>query len=494
MLRAVQAASLITTLLLSSHAFVPRAIQRMKETPIVASTRNPYVALPTAIESTKSALDQPSWRGRLIVPPLLRDWDGDTGTRRRFFSSSRGTVDDYSFPADDDDSDDEDEDDLLSYIPVSDEDWDIPPLTRRLLYRATLQYVQGNETRSFPVLLNEVLSVIEQEHDTFDVPVKVGNVTYDVSLSDNELDQGIAEVLSFAALYGVPKEVVNILLGPRRRGETNAVATCQAVFTTQGWKSVSFPSGLGIQVKRNVAKQYGERFAKPRWPWQHRKQAKIAEHMVEDASYAQPPKQRLTSEKEFLKLLSLELTETALPAAVTNENRLAGLKFFPNNHHGNGVLQRVQRSIQRQAELMKAAEMLKTAGRAGTLSYGFLNFAFYAIGVLFQWRRLQIGHSGVSSISSLGKLGRAFGTVYLASQVTKLPRMLLALAMAPFGDRVLHLTRNKLRVSENTAFVILTGTLLGIFFALMTAIVLGDMASRKLLVAAVVYNHLKSKC
>ncbi len=422
---------------------------------------------PTPFDSTRNSRRQPV-AGRCC-------WSKRDVRYRRIFSLSSQIPEDYSFLVHDVDSDD-DEDDLLSYVPIADEDWDLPPLTRNLLFRATQQYVRGNDTRTSPVQLREVLSVIEQEHDSFAVPVMVANTTYDVSVSGNELDRRIAEVLSFAALYGVPKEIVMILLGPMKEKVQNIVTACQSVFSKQGWSDVSFPKGIGIHVKRDLAKLHGERYPKPRWPWQRRKTVKLAQQLVEDASYAEPPKQRLMSEKDFLKSLSIELTETALPVVVTNENKLKGLAFFPNH---DGVLRRVRRSIQRQTKLMKVAETLKTAGRAGTLTYGFLNFAFYGTGILFQWRRLHIGYGGGSFSSSLSKLGRAFGTVYLASQVTKLPRMLLALAMAPFGDRALHVTRDKLGVSEDTAFLVLIASLLGTFFAVITALVLGEAASRK---------------
>jgi hypothetical protein len=125
---------------------------------------------------------------------------------------------------------------------------------------------------------------------------------------------------------------------------------------------------------------------------------------------------------------------------------------------------------------------IKEAGRAGLMAYAFINFLLYTVGVAWQWRRItvEMPSSGATVVSiTLKKLGKAFARVYVGASLFKLPRIVVALALAPAAGRVLQFTQRKLGVSENAAFAILVALLVKTFLGTLAAVILGDSALKK---------------
>jgi hypothetical protein len=116
------------------------------------------------------------------------------------------------------------------------------------------------------------------------------------------------------------------------------------------------------------------------------------------------------------------------------------------------------------------------------LAYGFLNFALYAGGTLWQWHRIVPVPTGLppslqlqlQSQSQIQKLGKVLASVYIGSQMTKLPRIALAVALAPVGDQSLEWLQNRLKVSEGTAFGILTVGLIASFVGVLAFLTIGS--------------------
>ena len=126
---------------------------------------------------------------------------------------------------------------------------------------------------------------------------------------------------------------------------------------------------------------------------------------------------------------------------------------------------------------------MKQAGRAGIMSYAFINFVLYTVGMVWQWRRIAVAvpvPDGATLVSlTIRKFMKAFTRVYAGAAVFKIFRIVAALALAPAAGRVLAFTQRKLRVSENTAFVILVTLLLKTFLGTLAVVFLGDSALRK---------------
>ncbi len=70
-------------------------------------------------------------------------------------------------------------------------------------------------------------------------------------------------------------------------------------------------------------------------------------------------------------------------------------------------------------------------------------------------------------------------SVYVGSQITKLGRISLAVALAPAGDRLLKLTKSRLKVSSDKAFGILSSILIGLCLGIWVIIILGDATFSK---------------
>jgi hypothetical protein len=166
-------------------------------------------------------------------------------------------------------------DDVLAYL--GDSVSIMPPQTQDLLRRVTYNYVYG--TNDDIITLQEIASIIEQEHRSRDVPVQIlasstrANATNivvfeaDVTKTGEAFDELCSELLSLGALYQLPKEIILELLStpihaPSSRtstssileysnsvSSTSAIIKCRAAFAAVGWNGVVFPMGLAIRPK-----------------------------------------------------------------------------------------------------------------------------------------------------------------------------------------------------------------------------------------------------
>jgi hypothetical protein len=359
---------------------------------------------------------------------------------------------------------------LLSYL--ADKGTNLPIDTFELLKRATSQYVYGKEMVDEPITREEVLDVIEREYLCTNVPLSVGNATFNQSPKSEKMERSVSRILSFALIHQLPSEIAVVLLGSKRNLPKAAhlkdpVFLCKEALRHEGWKALSFPMGVGLRMRRGLMPSLPKRSL-----FNSRKRAREhAESLLAIAVESNPPANITATRKQFLRAMEEEMSATASPLRKRKTQTKQARQFFPLK---NTFVERFRRMMQ------SPANMLEKAGRAGAVAYGFLNFALYAGGTIWQWHRITVAPSTAISSSVLSfqlkKLGRVLATVYLGSQVTKLPRIFLAIALAPLGDRALRSTQNNLGVSENVAFGILAAILVGSFLSIISFIMLGSTA------------------
>jgi hypothetical protein len=404
--------------------------------------------------------------------------------------------------------DDGEEQQLLSYLP--DAGRNLPPQIKALVMRVTKNYVYGtSELTSLP----EIAALIEEEHRSRDVPVTVGDAVADVTKTGEELDEIVAEILSVAALYRLPKEItLELLKSPvhSKSFETTTVTIssavgdsslieCQAAFAAGGWDAVSFPMGLAIRPRTKF--RFGMRrtsssssdgtittsSAPARSPlsWLHRTKTlrAAAAAAVSAAAAMQPPPRRLQDRREFLKSMDAQLllTETTdddnKMLSVSTIQATSGQLFFPNADRGIFSL----RTLRRVAS--KKYSTLKKKGRAGIVSYCFFNFVYYTAGILWQWPRMAVADPLTSNLSLttlvLRKFGKVFAYLYAVSQLFKLPKLFTAVGLAPVSERCLRTMKQRLPVNETTATAILVGVMIMAWCAVAAVPVFSEYASLK---------------
>jgi len=417
------------------------------------------------------------------------------------------------------------DDSLLSYLRVPPES--LPPRTKKLIKLATENYVYGTTTTTTRKndhdgdLFQEALDVVEEEYRAFDVPILLdGNVTIDVTKTGDEIDESIAEVLSLAALYRLPKEITLELLGTNastsettptetateynkgRNNATDAVASdksrasfdvCRVVFQEKGWEAVSFPKGLAIQLKRKFITASGDGAAPTASSnrfmsmlRRKKRRIEVAQVAVEEAKIAEPPERRqrqtreeflATIEEQFGSSAALSLGGGSSGGGIPTRDSLL---FFPKNAPLTGYSwKRLKRTADRQFA------KLRSKGRAGIVSYCFFNFVFYTAGFLRQWPRVAPADPFLAPsvvVVCLRKFGRIFMSLYLANQVLKLPRLLAAVALTPVSKRVLMFVQERLRVSETFATVMLVGLMIALWLTLVSVPIVAEYTSLRRLV------------
>lgn len=389
---------------------------------------------------------------------------------------------------------------VLAYLPAG--GIYLPPKTRDLLIRATSQYVNRGKVDDCssvrPMDLPEdVLNTIEEEYISVTVPFSVGSIQCDADKSDRTVDSVAAcKILSFAALHRIPREITLLLFGvdnnlpldlsvgkldadvndsvpvkvPKKAGGAYTLDDYKMAFSSGGWDAVSFPRGLALRLRRRFVQSRMERLSPfPRKVrLRHDKAANDASIAVLEASLARAPARRITRE-EFLASIDDEIRTISLDRE--DWSLKDAMLFFPTRR--NQFLKRLARAIRSQSA------KLQKAGRAGVVAYGALNFVWYTLAITFQWRRIA-SLSGVppgtlvAVKGSIQKFGKVLAAAYIGSQLTKLPRLSLAVILAPVGNRALLFVKQKLRVSENSAFLIVTGVLLGSCVGVGAAVIFMD--------------------
>lgn len=334
------------------------------------------------------------------------------------------------------------------------------PESQALIAKITENYVFGKHVQTFTV--DEILALIEKEFRVRNVPVHIGQTIFDADTTGVATDQSVTEILSFAAYHGLPKRLTAELLDDSLG---DPFATAKKVFLKKGWKSVTFPKGLAIQPCRTSSSSASlRRRQRRRWKWWEKRQGRIQEAMraVQAAAAARSPIRQLQVPKDFLtKLMTEEITKT--------DNNLASKKdllFFPSNLPVPKVSwKRLQLSVE------KASSTIKQKGKAGILAYALFNFCFYTVGMLWHWRGIASAHVTSSSSAltlTTRKFVRVFATVFIASNVLKIPKLLTIATLIPTTDRFLKATRSKSGWSEKKCLVLCMSALVSVWVLLLT--------------------------
>lgn len=366
---------------------------------------------------------------------------------------------------------------LLSYL--SNEGKDLPPDMAELLKRATAEYIYGVNNDREIAHVEDVMEALDLEYKISDRPIVVGNVTLNEERGvANEDEMWVYRIFSVALFHKIPAPIASRLLlrhfeeSPSLLVEDDFVEDddllgfCRKALESDGWKAVSFPDGFRVQIRPGYSCSTWNSYLPPR------KVSKVeAGQMIMEADQTKLPEKVPFSppRQEVQDTLGEDLSNNSSISTASNQfvPRLEdNLPYFPKKSAWRRAVQNFQQIMQKQVQ------MLKKAGRAGAISYGFLNFALYAGGTVWQWNRVFASGAGLSA--QFRKLGRVLGTVYIGSQVTKLPRIALAVVLAPVGDTILIFLQEQLGVTENRAFAILTVGLIAFFIGLLAFVTIGS--------------------
>jgi hypothetical protein len=420
--------------------------------------------------SGRASITTPSF----LAPLFNAEYDWPSRRKRRALFSSSMIVGSDGFSFLEESNLDDDEEDggakSLSYLPSG--GVDLAPKSKALLQKVSEQYVTLEKPEIHP---QEVLEVIEQEYQSYDVPVRVGQETFDVSETGKDVDSDIARILSFAALHRLPRDIAILLLGPSGSDGPGQIdyGACRAAFAKGGWKDVRFSRGLAVRLRRQYVTSKTEKYAPlPRaWVTTRRQASRVAEQAVTEAAYTSAPVRKLLSRDEFLAKMDEELSRGGTSKLQTNVFGDA-LISFPRK---NEIVRRIKRTMARKSAAMKQA------GRAGLVAYFGLSFAWYTFAIFWQWQResSKVAISRAALGTALRRFGKVFLSAFISDKLTRLLRIQLALALAPLGDKALRLTQTKFRVSENRAFFILAGLMVLTCLGVWATIILGDAAMLK---------------
>lgn len=359
-----------------------------------------------------------------------------------------------------DESTEEPPDSLLDYLPYTE---NLPPLTWNLLHRATENYVYGTDHA-----LDDIDAVIRAEYRSYDVPVAIDSVTFDVSHTGEDVDESVAEILSLAALHRLPAPIVEELL-EALAPSSSALATARNAWVQSGWEGVDFPQGLALDLK-----------GAPRRPLfrRRRKRAREAQAAIDEAAAVAAPKQRLQTRQEFLQSMQEQFGSDDDDDHDQSPSSGDALFFFPSTSVVGLSWKRLKRTIDKQYAT------LKTKGKAGLLSYCFFNFCYYTAGVLWQWRRIPPADPFSSSVLTVlvRKFGRVFGSLYLASQLFKIPKLFTAVALTPVSEQLLTVSQRRWETSETAAAAVLIAVMFALWIGLVSLPILGEYASLRKLV------------
>jgi hypothetical protein len=379
----------------------------------------------------------------------------------------------------DEEDDDEEESvmELLEYLPMN--PYSLPPFTLELIRNATVNHVQGKAVH--PVHMWEVIA---SEYRSMDRPIRIDDRLLDVRATGEQMDESVAEVMSLAALCRLPKEITLQLLGsttetsvPMRNGydgnddlgARTSLETCRDLFSSRGWSVVSFPQGLALRpnnrkYRRALAALSSSSLPSSSgssWLWfrsSQRRQIELAAAAVAEAQATVAPRRRISREELLATIQLLSDTESRRTSP-SSSSSFGGatstdeLLYFPDSLPDVPLSWKwVKRLIDKQSA------KLKSRGRVGLLAYCFFNFVFYTVGVLWQWPRVAPAHPlSLSTVSMVvfRKFCRVFGSLYISSQLFKLPKVVAAGALLPLSSKCLALTRKRLRLSETMSTVVL---------------------------------------
>ena len=382
--------------------------------------------------------------------------------------------------SDDIENDDDDDDLPLNQKGADDRNVEPSPETQKLIARLTENYVFGKTERDFTV--DDILNVIEKDFYVRNAPVQIGETLFDATSTGVAIDQTITEILSFAAYHGLPKRLTAELLDDSLG---DPFATAKKIFLAQGWKSVSFPEGLAIQPR--AVERPSRMTRRLRW-WTLRKQ-RIEEAMraVQAAAAARSPIRQLQTPKDFLAKLIMTEEYAVVPTMPSKQ-----APFFPSNLPVPRVSwRRLRRSMER------ASSKIKKKSKAGVLAYAMFNFVVYTIGMHWQWGRIapaEITSASNALNLTVRKFCRVFGTVYIISNLLKIPKLLSIAGLVPVTDRVLQASHEKTGLSETRLLVIFVSVLTALWMAATAVPVVTEFSRlRKLIMLETLFDQVAAE-
>jgi len=336
---------------------------------------------------------------------------------------------------------------------------------------------------------SRLISLIDKYFHFRDVPILIDESV--VELGHRQIDVVLySKLLSMAASFSLSSQVTWYLL----RVTALAPGLCEDVpyfldlvdaFRSSGWDGVQFPCGMSLKVRRKYLSSRRKQFLPIPRRW-YASEVKIGERAVARASKARPPA-RVSTEAKGDRLANFmttieenEFSSRSLFASMKNEaEQLKNMNiYFPRR---NRFFLKFSKFIKNKSD------QLKSAGRAGLVSYGFLNFAWYTIALILSWNKFGVSKGFINANfveksrvfalrHAVEKFLRVLSAVYVGSQLTKLPRLCLAVGLTPFGDRALKYTQRKFEVQEEKAFLIVTVFLFAVCFAVWSTVIFSDAA------------------
>ena len=330
---------------------------------------------------------------------------------------------------------------ILSYLPFHILNGVIPPKSEELIINITWQYINmegspstGEDTEdsndiqtqtslSKLVSVKNIMDMFDDEYVYVDLPFQVGNLSYESgkgkrATKETETYILLSKLLSFAALYRLPSEVVTQLLNACS-WESNITEIDNKIIhdirdqfhskakdigatdksKPNGWNTVSFPQGLSLKINRKYLQTRLQRFERIRRinhvleslsARKKRNQASAALKAIAEASTVRPPRKvNRWKNIDILNKLDANLREVIRKTSSDYDSYwLAIIKnpFFPTRRFKK--IQRRWRSIVRKMKKNKQSII-------ALFLLSILSFCWYVI------RKFVLVHQSVNKIHTI---------------------------------------------------------------------------------------------
>ncbi len=428
------------------------------------------------------------WIRSYHVVQSTRDVIADTGgrgfgylTSPIRFASSPFWMDDYLDENDVSNTD-------ISYLKFVDLQ-SLPMGSEMVLRKVTKTYIESDVKRGQSELkLSEVLDTIDSEYKYTRIPYKIGNNTISFeSRADSQSSARniMSKVLSFAALYRLPESIVVFLFGGLMDEERMDSETKQEIinfleaFQKVGWNSVEFNHGLSLRVKRDYIVSRRKRF----YPLPRKNiftrsyDVLAAAEALDQAKLVHPPLKLIRKQAFVEEINRMENIQSELSFKARSSLKDMVLTFFPNK---DKQLNRFLRATTKQT--LK----IRSVVRAGFISYCLLSFIWYTCSIFWQWYRFPESQGVFLVQGKLGALRRSmhkfskiFVSTYFNPQLTKLYRFIISVLLAPFGNKALEWTQNKLKINADQAVGVISSLVVILSMGLWILIIISDATFSK---------------
>lgn len=281
----------------------------------------------------------------------------------------------------------------LFYLPIN--SFTLTPGTDDILRTVTNAYIESDvKDVSKYIEFSDILDIIDSEYKWTPYQFSIGEELYDFNGKEDDKHlkarELFSKVISFAAFYRLPKEVTLMMLvncelsGNLSFGVTNELKRMAERFDEGGWECVQFPQGLSVRLKREFLPSKRQRYSLiPRNSILTKTQDSLQAYAaIREATSTSPPPKLVQKEDIVAEIdeIAREFGEKSDFAEKEDSLFKDMVTFFPNRD--NKMFARVARATSRQTRLLQAA------GRAGLISYGFLNCMWYTLAIMWRWNRL----------------------------------------------------------------------------------------------------------